>query len=111
VGEPGGVGTQVFTLRSEREGKACTVYLQGELDLASFEAVDQMLRDAAQRINEITIDLTELTFMDVTGLRLVLEAAARARADSHSMRVTGATGQVKQLMETTGTLGRLSSES
>jgi anti-sigma B factor antagonist len=111
VGESGGVGTQVFTLRSDREGKACTLYLQGELDLASFDAVDQVLRGAAQRTNEITIDLTDLTFMDVTGLRLVLEAAERARANSHSMRVTGATGQVMQLMEKTGTLGRLSSES
>jgi anti-anti-sigma factor len=111
VGKPGGVGTQVFTLRSESEGRACSLYLQGELDLASFEVVDQVLRDAAQRTNEITIDLTDLTFMDVTGLRLVLEAAERARANGHSMRVTGTSGQVMRLMKKTGTLGRLSIDS
>jgi anti-anti-sigma factor len=111
MGEPDGVSTQRFTLRSEVEGKACTLSLQGELDLATFEAVDQVLRDAAQRTNEITIDLTDLTFIDVPGLRLLLEADERAGANSHSMRVIGASGKVKRLMEETSTLGRLSSDS
>jgi anti-anti-sigma factor len=111
MGEPDGVNNQAFTLRSESEGKACTVYLQGELDLASFETVDQVLREAAERANEITIDLSDLTFMDSTGLRLLFEADARARTDSHSIRVIGATGQVKKVMELTGTFGRLTSDS
>jgi anti-sigma B factor antagonist len=111
VGEPDGVSNQAFTLRSESAGKACTFYLQGELDLASFETVDQVLRDAAERANEITIDLSGLTFMDSTGLRLLLKADARARADGHSMRVTGASGEVKMVMEITGTLERLTSDS
>jgi anti-sigma B factor antagonist len=111
VGEPDGASNPVFTLRSESAGKACGFYLQGELDLRDFEAVDQALRDAAQRANQITFDLTDLTFMDVWGLRLLLEADARARADSHSMRVIGATGEVKKVMEMTGTFDRLSSDS
>lgn len=85
--------------------------MQGELDLCDFEAVDQALRDAAQRANQITFDLTDLTFMDVWGLRLLVEADTRARADRHSMRVIGATGQVKKVMEMTGTFDRLSSDS
>jgi anti-anti-sigma factor len=111
VDEPDGASSQVFTLRAQSEGKACAFYLQGELDLCDFEAVDQALRDAAQRANQIIFDLTDLTFMDVWGLRLMLEADARAREDGHSMRVIGASGQVKKVMEMTGTFDRLASES
>jgi anti-anti-sigma factor len=112
VGEPDGVSSQVFTLRSETEGQACTFYLQGALDeLASFEAVDQVLRDAAQSADEITLDLTDLRFMHATALRLLLQADAHARADRHSMRVIGAAGQVKRLMEETGAFERLTSDS
>jgi anti-sigma B factor antagonist len=110
VDGPHGVSNQVFALRSESNGQACTLHLQGELDLASFEAVDRMVRDVAQRANQITFDLSDLTFMDASGLRLLLQADGRARADSHSMRVIGATGRVKELMEMTGTFDRLTNE-
>jgi anti-sigma B factor antagonist len=52
----------------------------GELDMASTE----MLLEGVRRLEEsgvdvVAIDLSGVTFMDVAGLRVLLEAARRAR--------------------------------
>lgn len=71
-----------LTLRSEREGEIHTIALAGELDLSCAARVQRELeRVEAGDAMTIVLDLSELTFLDSTGLRLVMGAAARSRAD------------------------------
>jgi anti-anti-sigma factor len=46
--------------------------LVGELDLASAERLEPILKEAAEANGGVTLDLTELTFMDSTGIRVIL---------------------------------------
>ena len=58
------------------------VSLSGELDVAHANAAHkQMLALELPRGGQLVLDLSELTFMDSTGIRLIFQA--RAHADMH----------------------------
>jgi anti-anti-sigma factor len=55
------------------------VPLRGELDLSTSGEVERRIRGEERRKAEIVaLDLRELTFLDSTGLRLIMSAAGRA---------------------------------
>ncbi len=63
----------------EREGLV-RVSLRGELDLSTVEKVEDELRRIEARGDELLVlDLSGLTFLDSTGLRLMVTADQRAR--------------------------------
>jgi anti-anti-sigma factor len=62
-----------FDLTATRDDRGVShLSLRGELDLGSAERLEQALADAD---GEVLLDLRELTFMDSTGVRVLLEAA------------------------------------
>ena len=64
------------------------VALAGELDLSQVGVVEQALRGAERaRPNTLVLDLSGLTFLDSSGLRLVLEADRRARVEGRRLAV------------------------
>ena len=72
-----------LSMLSEREDEIHTLALHGELDLATAAKVDDELRrieatDAAV----ILVDLDDLDFIDSTGIRVLITAAARSGRDS-----------------------------
>jgi anti-anti-sigma factor len=52
----------------------CRLTLRGELDLGTADRLEHALAEAG---DDVLLDLRELTFMDSTGVRLLLEAAER----------------------------------
>lgn len=87
-------------LRSERDGDVHTIRLLGELDLASAAEVEEELKaleatDAAA----IVIDLADLTFIDSTGITLLVAAEVRSRADSNRLRVLRGPASVQRVFE------------
>lgn len=98
----------VLTIRSARQGDTHVVALEGELDLAGYAtASDELKRVEATDAKEIVIDLGALTFIDSTGMRLLLEANARSRSDSGRLRILRASGQVESVLAKTGIDQRL----
>jgi anti-sigma B factor antagonist len=81
--------------------------VSGELDLATAAELDQALRSAQQRSRVVTLDLRRLTFMDCTGLSVVLAAATRARERGDRFRLLRGPGPVERLFALTGTDCRL----
>ena len=64
-----------------REGAETHIALRGELDLSTTERVQRELdRVEADEPDVLTLDLSGLTFLDSTGLRLIVSADQRARA-------------------------------
>ena len=64
------------------------VALAGELDLSQVGVVEQALRGAERaRPDTLVLDLSGLTFLDSSGLRLVLEADRRARVEGRRLAV------------------------
>ena len=86
-----------------REGRL-TIYLHGELDhhevRRSMEAIERLLDEYLPR--ECILDLTHLSFMDSSGIALILKMHRRMRecggrawvenADAQPMRVIDASG-------------------
>jgi anti-anti-sigma factor len=74
----------ILTIRSRRDGAAHVLTIAGELDVASAPGVEAELRcieGATTLLTSIVIDLRGLTFIDTTGMRLLIEANHRAGGD------------------------------
>ena len=52
-----------------------TFFLNGELDMATVPIMDIAIVDAVARGGPISMDLTDITFLDSTGLGAILKAA------------------------------------
>lgn len=92
-----------LTLRSEREGQTHTICLFGELDLATADDVQAELeRVESTDAEEIVLDLSGLKFMDSTGVRLIVNAHARARADGIRLTLLRGRPAVQRVMELSG---------
>ena len=87
-----------FDLNVARDESGATrVVLRGELDLATAPRLEQALADAGA---DVLLDLRGLTFMDSTGVRLLLEAAESHRP---GLRIIApADGEVRMTIEETG---------
>lgn len=95
-------------MTSEREGDLHTICLFGELDLASAEAVQRELQLVeATDAEAIVVDLSGLTFMDSTGVRLIVSADARSRADSDRLTLLRGPANVQRVFALTGLEDRL----
>jgi anti-anti-sigma factor len=56
-----------------------TIRLAGELDLSNKSELDEVLQAAVEQGGAILVDLSELTFMDSTGINAFLRAAVALR--------------------------------
>jgi anti-anti-sigma factor len=81
----------------EREG-VVRVVARGEVDLATAPLLDQALVAAeATDASEIVLDIEQVSFIDSSGLRMLLEAHARSQRDSNRLRLTRGTRQARRL--------------
>lgn len=97
-----------FAMSSERAGGTHTIRLTGELDLVNAGAVQAELeRVAGTDAAAIVIDLSALTFMDSTGVRLVLTAHARSRTNSNRLSLVRGPASVQRVFELCGVDGTL----
>ena len=87
--EPQGSVTagQAFNLVTAQEDDATVIRVAGELDLASADELDQAIRKAEETgIGTIVVNLSDLSFIDSTGLSVLLRARTRARQDGERLR-------------------------
>ncbi|MDX6550682.1 MAG: anti-sigma factor antagonist [Gaiellales bacterium] len=80
------------------EADATVLELSGEFDLAA-EPIFQRELEPALAASKLVLDLSRVTFMDSTGLRLVLEADARVRANGGRCAVVQGSGSVHRLIK------------
>jgi anti-sigma B factor antagonist len=95
---------QPFSIQiEEAEGGAVRVVLVGELDIATTPAAEAELRaQENQGAQVIILDLRGLTFMDSTGLRLLVAADSRAREAGHRLAIVRGPDAVHRVLEITG---------
>ncbi len=97
-----------LTLTSERKGVVHSICLFGELDLATATRVqDELTRIEASEVDSIIVDLSGLTFIDSTGIRLLHSAAARSRADSDRLALLRGGAAVQRALQLTALEDRL----
>jgi anti-sigma B factor antagonist len=92
-------------------GDGATLFVRGEVDLASAFALDRELRDAeAPRVQRIVIDLGGLEFMDSTGIHVLIEAHLRAAANGRQLVLKHVPAHARRLFSLTGIDARFSIE-
>lgn len=92
-----------LTISSEREGDVHIISPRGELDLATADKLERELEAVeATDAQSIVVDLSGLRFMDSTGVRLIVNAHARSRADSNRLTLLRGTAAVQRLLELSG---------
>jgi anti-sigma B factor antagonist len=101
--EPGELG-----VTSKRDGDVHVIAVRGELDLANGDELQrELLRVEATDARSIVVDLSGLRFMDSTGIRVLLSADARSRADSDRLTLLRGPAAVQRVLEITGVVDLL----
>ncbi len=88
----------------EVDGSVAVLALRGELDLATAPELEQVVRSllADRSVERFVVDMTGLTFMDSSGLAVLLQAAAGGQVLLRSPSVV-----IRQVIESTGLTGVL----
>jgi anti-anti-sigma factor len=85
-------------------GNRHTLILSGELDLASAGDLEPVILRICGDVSALVVDLSSLTFMDSSGLRLVLLAGSLCRERGCQFSVIPGQHHFRHLLEITGTL-------
>ena len=97
-----------LTLMVEHDGDARCIRLAGELDLANAGALDIELGDAlADGQSRIVVDMRELTFIDSTGIAIVVSALGRDLDGSRLRFIPSRAPAVCRVLKLTGVEERL----
>jgi anti-anti-sigma factor len=84
------------------------VPLDGDVDIASADEIEARIRNAeAEQPSVILIDLREVSFLDSSGLRLILGAAVRAEAAGRRLVLVRGRERVQRVFELTNLQSRL----
>jgi anti-anti-sigma factor len=75
--------------------------LSGELDLSTADQLSQVLAEECQSPGDISLDLADLTFIDSTGLRILLDCH-RALGATGELILRKPTGEVARTFEVSG---------
>ena len=97
-----------LSIVSERRESSHYVAPSGELDIATVDVLERALLEAEQTDAEmIVLDLSGLTFIDSTGLRLVLDVNERCGGTADRLRVIAGSPAVERLLDIVGLRERL----
>jgi anti-sigma B factor antagonist len=76
------------------------VKLRGEFDAAAADLVrDEMEALVSSGDRRLVLDLTDVSFVDSTGMGLIIYAFKRLQSGGGDFRVAGATGQPRELFK------------
>ncbi len=82
--------------------------LAGEIDIASAGDVEQeLIRAEDSDAGAIVVDLSRLTFMDSTGIRMLLMAQARSHANGNRLVLRRPPEDIMRVLQLAGVVDRL----
>jgi anti-sigma B factor antagonist len=99
---------QEFSVEVRQDGAAVVVAPHGELDLGSVDELRAALRrhDLVQ-CRAIVLDLSGVSFLDSSGLSLVVQEHQCCERDGSDFRLVPGPETVQRVFEMTGLAGRL----
>jgi len=108
MSEPQGFSTdELFEMAEHHDGAATVVVLRGELDFGTVGRVQSRLAELRDAGRATVLDLDRLTFMDSTGIRLVLTACEDAQRRNWSFRITRGSERVQRVLQAAQVIDRL----
>ncbi len=96
-----------------RDGPVTTVLVAGEIDVASRPVLDDAISGAlgGDGTESVVVDLSEVRFLDSSGIAALLRGRRLADEQAVAYRVTGAQDIVQRVLEMTGVWEHLSGTS
>jgi anti-sigma B factor antagonist len=93
----------LFHVDVEPERDVVRICPAGEVDLATVGVVRERVADVTSAgFRRVVIDLRQVTFLDSTGLRLLLELNAASQSDGWELGVIQGSAEVQRVFEVTG---------
>jgi len=89
------------------EGELHTLRVLGELDIATAPDLDRRLRTLLEQHRQIRLDLSELSFLDSTGIAVLVTAARAAARDGGEFALSGVSASALRVLELSGVLRQL----
>lgn len=101
--------THLLRVETAIDGTVISVAVAGELDLSSVDVLEDPIRRALalHRPSQVVIDLRRVTFLDSSGLRLLLVLEAEARTEQWRLSIVRGPAAVQRTMDLTGVGERL----
>jgi anti-sigma B factor antagonist len=99
---PGQLGVQV---RTDAEGR--TIRLSGHLVLISAPELETLVTELAASAEDIVLDLSELAFMDSSGMRAILVCRELCEHNGARFALSGVAAQPRRVFEISGLLSEL----
>jgi len=97
---------QRFTVTERELRPDCRdIQIEGELDLAVAEQLDEVLAAAAAKCGRILIGLERCAFIDSSGIAVILRARNRMEEEGNRLVVYAPTDQVLRILTMTGLIG------
>lgn len=98
-----------LSIEEDSGAGATTLRLAGELDMATARRLEAAVASALEREeSELTVDLTDVSFTDSTGLRSLLRARRECeRRDRAFFVIPAASGGQHRLFQVSGLIGHL----
>jgi len=97
----------LLEITSFEEGDQRVVALIGELDLSNVDAVGAAIREALQASAAVIVDLAELTFIDSSGIGLLLGVAVSENGQNPACSLASPSMAVRRVLEIAGVADRL----
>ena len=92
-------------LKSVTDGKTLTVFLEGDIDHHNARMIRSRIDTKVfiQRPDELILDLSRVSFMDSSGLGLILGRYAKSVELGIRFKVANPTPQIRRILDLAGT--------
>lgn len=92
-----------FSIQAVTEGQTTTLRVAGEVDLATADELSQAAAAAlAAGANALVIDLAAVTFLDSTGLAVLVALTNQSTADGVALTIRDPAPRVRNVIRITG---------
>jgi anti-sigma B factor antagonist len=93
-------GPGAFRIETSRApGECCVVALHGELDMAQAPVLTHAFAELSDSGDEVVVDLSELSFIDSTGIQALINAAAVIRDHGGVMTLRAPKADIQRIFE------------
>jgi anti-sigma B factor antagonist len=95
-------GANGFSVQTRTEGNAQVIAIEGEVDLkTSPQLRDELLEVVGQAPEKIVVDLSQVRYMDSSGVGTIVEAKRRADSNGATILLAGLQPRVRSVFEIT----------
>lgn len=88
-----------YAIKTEIKDNINIIYLSGDIDLSNSPILRKKIAESINHESNILIDLSDVTYMDSSGLATLVEAMQKITKNNGKFKISGLKGEVKNIFE------------